>query len=185
MADQTKKKHNYINNEDFTLALIEYQTLLQNAKENKLPKPRIPNYIGECFLKIATGLAQRPNFYSYSYKDEMILDAVENCLMYFHNFDSTKYDKPFAYFTKIIWYAFLRRIEKEKKQQYVKYKAAENFGVLGEEELEDLDESILSQIQIYDNLYEFIEQFENTMKDKKIKISKQKGIEKFMDDFDE
>lgn len=185
MTGQTKKKHNYVNNEDFNKALIEYQNLLKNAKENKLPKPKIPNYIGECFLKIATGVAQRPNFYSYSYKDEMILDAVENCLMYFHNFDSTKFDKPFAYFTKIIWWAFVRRIEKEKKHQYVKYKAAENFGVLGEEELEDLDESILSQIQIYDNLYEFIEQFETKIKDKKIKISKQKGIEKFMVEVDE
>lgn len=109
----------------------------------------------------------------------MISDAVENCLQYFHNFDPVKYDKPFAYFSQVIWWAFVRRIDKEKKQQYIKYKMTENFGILGEEELEDLDESVLSQIQVYDNMYEFIEKFESNMKEKKQKTLKNKNSDMF------
>ena len=104
-----------------------------------------------------------------------------NCLMYFHNFDPTKYDKPFAYFSKVIWWAFVRRIDKEKKQQYIKYKCTENFGILGEEEMEELEDSAFTQMQVYDTMYDFIEKFENNMKEKKKKITKQKGIDSFIE----
>lgn len=177
MSEDKKAKHQYINNEDFLQALIDYQNEIDEAKRNNLTKPKIPDYIGECFYKIAIGISKRPNFCQYTYKDEMISDAVENCLMYFHNFDPIKYDKPFAYFTKIIWWAFVRRIDKEKKQQYIKYKCTENFGVLGEEELDSLDEYTLSQIQVYDNMYDFIEKFEKNMKEKKKKTIKAPKID--------
>jgi hypothetical protein len=118
----TKQKH-YINNADFLQALIDYQDGCKEAKENKTEPPPIPNYIGECFMKIAEGLSHKPNFINYTYRDEMMSDGIENCLMYFGNFDATKSKNPFAYFTQIIYYAFLRRIQKEKKQTYVKYKA--------------------------------------------------------------
>ena len=86
------------------------------------PKPQISNYLGECILKIATKLANRPNFINYSYKDDMILDGIENCIQYFNNFDPTKSSNPFSYFTQIIYFAFLRRIDKEKKQSYIRGK---------------------------------------------------------------
>lgn len=173
-------KNNYINNEDFLKALIEYKTLVKEASETDKPKPRIPNYIGECFLKIANNLSKRPNFCMYTYRDEMVSDAIENCIMYFENFDPAKSSNPFAYFTQICWYAFVRRIAKEKKQQYVKYKATENFGTLDEEELRELGDGTISQIQIYDNLYEFIEQYENSTKEKKENSKKKKGVENFL-----
>ena len=178
------KTNQYINNESFLKALIEYKTNLELSKENNKQKPRIPDYIGECFLKIANNLAKRPNFCCYTYKEEMISDAVENCLMYFENFDPEKSSNPFAYFTQICWYAFVRRIAKEKKQQYVKYKATENFGVLDEEELRELGDGTVQQIQIYDNLYEFISDFEENVKRKKELSAekKKKGIEKFFED---
>lgn len=173
-------KNNYINNEDFLKALVSYKESVKESEEKGTTKPRIPNYIGECFLKIANNLAKRPNFCMYTYKDEMVSDAIENCVMYFENFDSEKSNNPFAYFTQICWYAFVRRIAKEKKQQYVKYKATENFGVLDEEELLELGDGTVNQIQIYDNLYEFIEQYEASTKEKKENSKKRKGIENFL-----
>jgi len=107
--------------------LIEYKKMVDNAKENNLPKPKIPNYIGECFLKIATHLSYKPNFVNYMFKDDMICDGIENCVQYIHNFDVTK-KNPFAYFTQVIYYAFLRRIAKEKKQLEIKTKIIERSG---------------------------------------------------------
>ena len=119
MKTMTKKTNHYINNADFLKALVDYKQLCDTAEKEKKPEPPIPNYIGECFLKIADHLSRKPNFVSYSFRDEMISDGIENCLMYFKNFDPIKSKNPFAYFTQIIYYAFLRRIMKEKKQLYV------------------------------------------------------------------
>jgi hypothetical protein len=174
---------NYIDNAEFTRHLIEHKNKVIEAERLGLPKPKACNYIGECFLKIANNLAKRPNFFSYTFKDEMISDAIENCIMYFENFDPDKSNKPFAYFTKICWYAFVRRIAKEKKQQYIRYKATESFGVLGEEEMEELDDATRAQIQIYDNMYDFISIYEEKNLTKKEPTKEvAKGVEKFFDE---
>jgi hypothetical protein len=112
----------YVNNADFLAAIKEYKQKVLEAEESGAPKPQVSNYIGECILKIATHLSYKPNFINYSYKDDMILDGIENCIQYIDNFDPTKSSNPFAYFTQIIFYAFLRRIAKEKKQSYIKNK---------------------------------------------------------------
>lgn len=177
----TKATKHYVNNADFLAALIEYKKACDEAKKKKKPEPSIPNYIGECFLKIADHLSRKPNFISYSFRDEMIADGIENCLMYFENFDPQKSNNAFAYFTQIIYYAFLRRIQKEKKQLYVKYKSTENFGILDETELMGFDEINSKPFELYDNISEFIENFEETKKKKKI-VKKEKGIEKFLED---
>lgn len=117
-----KKPVQYVNNADFLQAIIDYQKKCAEAEACGDPKPQLSNYLGECILKIANKLANRPNFINYSYKDDMILDGIENCIQYFHNFNPEKSKNPFAYFTSIIWYAFLRRIDKEKKQAYIKGK---------------------------------------------------------------
>jgi len=174
----TKQKH-YINNADFLQALIEYKQKCKDAKKNKSATPAIPNYIGECFMKIAEGLSHKPNFINYTYRDEMISDGIENCLMYFDNFDETKSKNPFAYFTQIIYYAFLRRIQKEKKQLYVKYKATEQMGILDEMELMEFDDGTTKQFELYDNIAEFIENYEDSKAAKKA-VKKPKGIEKFL-----
>ena len=98
------------------------------AKERGDPKPRITNYLGECFLKIATHLSFKPNFVNYIFKDDMISDGIENCVQYIHNFNPEKSQNPFAYFTQIIHYAFLRRIQKEKRQLEIKNKILERTG---------------------------------------------------------
>jgi hypothetical protein len=174
----TKQKH-YINNADFLQALIDYQDGVKKAKKDKTEPPPIPNYIGECFMKIAEGLSHKPNFINYTYRDEMMSDGIENCLMYFGNFDATKSKNPFAYFTQIIYYAFLRRIQKEKKQTYVKYKATEQMGILDEMEMLELEDGSSIQFQMYDNIAEFIETYEDAKKAKK-EVNKPKGIEKFL-----
>lgn len=117
----------YVNNADFLAAIVEMKAKVKYAEENGLPKPQVSNYIGECILKIATHLSYKPNFINYSYRDDMILDGVENCIQYIDNFDPTKSNNPFAYFTQIIYYAFLRRIAKEKKQSYIKGKLIQDM----------------------------------------------------------
>jgi hypothetical protein len=177
---KTKKKpKQYVNNTDFLNALNDYKSKCNEAKALKKSMPPIPNYIGECFLKIAEGLSHKPNFINYSYRDEMIGDGIENCLMYFENFDPTKSSNPFAYFTQIIYFAFLRRIEKEKKQTYVKYKATEHMGVLDEAELLELEDGGTIQFEMYDNIAKYIEDYEDSKKSKKM-VKKPKGIEKFI-----
>ena len=150
-AKTPRAKKNYINNGDFLNALVEYK----QRKELNINEP-IPNYIGECFMKIAEGLSHKPNFINYTYREEMIGDGIENCLMYFENFNPDKSKNPFAYFTQIIYFAFLRRIAKEKKQTYIKYKATEQFGILDEFELMEMEDGTTRQFALYDNLSEFI-----------------------------
>jgi hypothetical protein len=176
-----KPKRHYINNADFCQALLQYQAAVAEAKKTGAPKPKIPNYIGECFMKIAEGLSHKPNFINYSYRDEMVGDGIENCLMYFENFDVSKSSNPFAYFTQIIYFAFLRRIQKEKKQLYVKYKATEQFGIFNESELMGYDDTPAKPFELYENISDFIETFEETKKKKK-EIKKNKGIEKFLEE---
>jgi DNA-directed RNA polymerase specialized sigma24 family protein len=125
-----KAKNEYVNNKDFLAALVEYRRMVTEAEQNNGPRPRVPNYIGECVMKIATHLARKPNFMNYTFKDEMVADGIENCLQYIDNFDPEKSKNPFAYFTQIIWYAFLRRIQKEKKLLYTKYKMTEQVNLM-------------------------------------------------------
>jgi len=122
-----KEKPHYVSNKDFSNAVVEYCTTVKEAKEQGKPHPVVTNYIATCFLKIAEGLSHKGNFVRYTYREEMVMDAVENCLKAIENYDieaATRSGKPntFAYFTQISWYAFLRRIQKEKKQQDIKMK---------------------------------------------------------------
>jgi|TARA_A100001234_G_scaffold219497_1_gene230419 DNA-directed RNA polymerase specialized sigma subunit len=136
-----KKSEHYVNNKELLQALIVYREKVAHAKENDLPKPRITNYLGECFLKIATHLSYKPNFVNYMFRDDMISDGIENCVQYIHNFDPEKSRNPFAYFTQIIHYAFLRRIQKEKKQLDIKTKIIERSGF---DEVMNVDDNAMS-----------------------------------------
>ena len=130
MAGVSKRKRSvhYVNNKEFLAALIVYKKDVAEAEELGKDKPRITNYLGEFFLKIATHLSFKPNFVNYIFKDDMISDGIENCVQYIHNFNPEKSQNPFAYFTQIIHYAFLRRIQKEKKQLEIKNKILEKTG---------------------------------------------------------
>ena len=123
-----KKGVHYVDNAKFLQAMKDWKEQCKEAEETGDETPRISDYIGECFLKIANGLSYRPNFINYTYKQEMISDGIENCLQYIHNFNPEKSKNPFAYFTQIIHYAFLRRIQKEKKQLEIKTKIIERSG---------------------------------------------------------
>jgi len=115
-----KKKIHYVDNKKFLAAIIERKEQIKEAEGVGESKPQISNYLGECILKISNHLSYRPNFINYTYKEEMISDGIENSLQYIDNFDPEKSKNPFAYFTQIIYYAFIRRIAKEKKQQKIK-----------------------------------------------------------------
>ena len=127
MAKRKRSEH-YVNNKEFLAALIRYREDVEIAQIQDKPKPVIPRYIGECFLKIANHLSFKPNFVNYMFKEDMISDGIENCVQYIHNFNPEKSQNPFAYFTQIIYYAFLRRIQKEKKQLEIKSKILERSG---------------------------------------------------------
>ena len=136
-----KRTEHYVNNKQLLEALIVYRSYVDKAKVVYIEKygeeppkgrwegkPPIPNYLGECFLKIATHLSYKPNFVNYMFREDMISEGIENCVQYIHNFNPEKSKNPFAYFTQIIHYAFLRRIQKEKKQLDIKTKIIEKTG---------------------------------------------------------
>lgn len=123
-----KRSEHYVNNKEFLYAIVQYKADVKAAEAAGDPKPRITNYLGECFVKIATHLSYKPNFVNYMFREDMIGDGIENCVQYIHNFNPEKSTNPFAYFTQIIYYAFLRRIQKEKKQLEIKTKIIERTG---------------------------------------------------------
>ena len=124
MAKRKSTAH-YVDNKVFLQAMKDWKEKCEEAEQMGEEKPRVSNYIGECFLKIANGLSHKPNFMNYTFKDDMVSDGIENCLQYIHNFNPDKSNNPFAYFTQIIYYAFIRRIQREKKQTHVKHRLIE------------------------------------------------------------
>ena len=182
-----KTKRNYINNNEFLEAIKSYKKLCLEAEDSGDDAPRIPNYIGECIFKISTRLASRPNFSGYTYKDDMISDGLENAIQALGNFDPEKSSNPFAYFSQIIWYAFLRRIDKEKKQLYIKHKVIENSVIHGTAvDKNDGDSGDAAFIDLNNEyMNNFVQNFEDTMERKKIakkeKEDAKEGLELFYD----
>lgn len=127
MKKVKKKSEHYVNNKEFYQALVDYKNQVEISKIKGLPKPKVSNYLGDCFLRISNHLAYKPNFVNYMFKDDMICDGIENCIQYIDNFDTNR-TNPFAYFTQIVYYAFLRRIAKEKRQLEIKTKIIEKSG---------------------------------------------------------
>ena len=164
-----KQKPHYVDNKKFLVAMTEYRNSRILAEEEGQKRPQVTNYIGECYLKIANHLSYRPNFINYTYRDDMISDGIENCLQYMDNFDPEKSKNPFAYFTQIIYYAFIRRIQKEKKQQQVKQKMIANFGT--EQMMDQLEgDDTVNQSQMLDFLRR--NSREETEADKKKEVKK-------------
>ncbi len=174
----------YVDNKELYRVMVEYRNSVQSAKKDGTPRPQIPNYVGECILQIAKRLSTKPNFINYSYREEMISDGIENCISYIDNFDPAKSDNPFAYFTQIIYFAFLRRILKEKKQIYTKHKIMENsmlFNELIEQGQFDDSFQMSNVIDIdNENMHDFIKSFEETINAKKKK--RKKGLENFIEE---
>lgn len=151
----------YVSNKDFFAAILERKALLKEAEENGTEPPQITNYLGECVIKIATKLATKGNFSGYPYKSEMIGDAIENCMVYFDKFNPEKSTNPFSYYTQIIYFAFLRRIKKEKDQFYIKHKIIQSVGetVLA---LQQHDSSA-ENIEFVNGFREFLKDFSNVV----------------------
>jgi hypothetical protein len=193
-----REKPHYVNNKQFSQSVVDYVTSVNEAREKMIDEPIIPEYIGSCFLKIAEGLSHKPNFVGYTYREEMVMDAVENCIKAIMNYDVKKATRTglpnaFAYFTQITYYAFLRRIAKEKKQQdikekYMDFAGAEAFMDIGDHPdpsgIVDRVRYKSQQIRDRDNK---IKEFGKELKERK-KRSKKKvvgGLEKFLKYFEE
>lgn len=175
MEELTKQ---YIDNNKFYEALKEHKAKVKASLENNKPPPKISNYIGQCISDIANNMIRMqrsdktgPAFLGYSFTSEMVMDGIENSIQYLHNFDPDKSKNPFAYFSKIIYYAFLRRIAKEKKQLYIKYKSAINHGIFDAITSPD-SSSEISSFEVFDNLVDYVEEYEKKQNIKKAKAEK-------------
>jgi len=181
MARQNKDSEDYVDNKEFFKAMKEHRRLILKAKRDKTEPPVVSDYIGDCIMRIAQRLSNKVNFINYPFKEEMISDGIENCLMYLNNFNPNKSKNPFAYFTQIIYFAFVRRIQKEKKHLYTKYKAIENamtsdfYENVGEDGQVGAPSKYGSE---YSDQYmrEFIENFETHKNKKKAKSKKKKAV---------
>ena len=178
MARTKKTPIHYVNNKEFLAAIVERQEKIKEMEASGDEPPRITNYLGECILKIANHLSYRPNFINYTYREEMISDGIENCLQYIDKFNPEKSNNPFAYFTQIIYYAFLRRIAKEKKQTHVKNKMIESSQYESWTTM-DGDDSSYSVVG-FDPISMLPD--EDVYKPKKMSPTKTKGLETFMED---
>ena len=157
-------KVHYVDNRKFLIALIQHRRARNHAKLRGEEAPLVPEYIGECFLKIGTHLSFKPNFANYTYREDMVSDGVENCLVYMHNFNPRKSRNPFGYFTSVIYYAFVRRIQRERRHTYLRYKLIEEAVIAGDTRTSQsatgeyhVDCSMLS----FDNVQEFIRRFDD------------------------
>lgn len=167
MARTKRASIHYVNNADFSQAVVDYVTSVQEAKKKEEQLPIVPDYIASCFLRIAEGLSHKSNFIRYTYREEMVMDAVENCLKAIENYNleaATRTGKPnaFAYFTQITWYAFLRRIAKEKKQQEIKFKYLTKSGIenfIDNEHGDDMSQQVVGAF--VDTLRDRIEKVRN------------------------
>ena len=178
-------KAHYVDNAEFLEAMIVYKKEYDDAIKNEKELPQISEYLGSVFLKIAQRLSFRPNFINYAFKNDMISDGIENCLHYIHNFNPEKSKNPFAYFTQRIYYAFIRRIQKEKKQLYIKYKSMQNFDTVPGYMDIDTAEGVPNPTGDYKNsdfrqvVDDFVENFEKSKKKKAVKKTESK-LELFM-----
>jgi len=167
----------YVDNKKFLAALIDYKTSIDAAKEKNEQIPQVPRYIGECFIKIATHLSYKSNFINYTFKDDMVSDGIENCLTAATKFDPAKSSNPFAYYTQIIYFAFIRRIQKEKKHQATKYKIIENLDL--DSIIQNSDDSEISR-QLVDYLKKQLDNIDPERREtpSETKSRKKKLIEK-------
>lgn len=183
-----KAKKHYVDNVKFLEEIVEYKRQCKEALDQGKEKPRISEYIGKCIYLIAENLSHKPRFMNYSFRDELVSDAIENCFLYFDNFDPAKSSNPFAYFTQIIYYAFHRRISKEEKNRYIIYKKFQE-SVLDTSDaalMVDSDDNHLISSTMYDNLNDFIRNFETREQVKKEKRKEKKeGLERFVENEDE
>lgn len=184
----TKQKH-YVNNETFLEEMTRFRAAVKQSISDGTARPRVPEYIGECLFKIATHLARKPNFANYTFKEDMVSDGIENCLLYIDNFDPEKSKNPFAYFTQIIYYAFLRRIQKEKKHLYIKYKSMDNLIITsliensGEEYVSSNLNGVLHDSYSEEFISDFINAFEANKEKKTAKPRKKKTSPTVFDEF--
>lgn len=195
MKTEKKSKTHYVDNQRFFQEIVAYKKKVSDAKESGLEEPRIPDYIGECIWKIADKLSTKPCFINYSYRDEMISDGIENCILYFKDYNPDIGQNPFAYFTQVIYYAFLRRIHKEERNRYIIYKNFQHTIIHGQTNsmeghanhntynMFDGEDNVLMPAQMYDNINEFMDKFEKKEEAKKVKRKQMKqGLQKFYED---
>jgi len=191
-----RERPHYVNNAEFSQAVVDYVTTVNEAREKEEKLPVVTDYLAGCFLRISEGLSHKSNFIRYTYREEMVMDAVENCLKAIENYNlaaATRTGKPnaFAYFTQISWYAFLRRIAKEKKQQDIKFKFLSQSGIeafldtsgdnasanLVQQHFVDILKGRIEKVKGYDT------KLKDYVKKEKVKVKRKKVVDSDLQDF--
>lgn len=172
----TKKPNHYVDNKELYTVMCHYKAQVEQFKRGEIPEPKIPRYVGQAIIQISTNLAVRPNYSGYTYKDEMIADAIENCVAAVKSFDPDKTNNPFAYFTMVAWNAFIRRIAKEKRQSYIKHKNLEVSNLIYE-----LENEGVTVVSGNEYSHEVIKSYEAKLAEKSKKRAPV-GLEKLIDE---
>lgn len=190
---ESKRKLHYVNNPEFLKHMKIHIAAVKKANKAGDPSPKVSDYIGECIVSIANKLANKPNFVNYPFREEMISDGIENSLQYLNNFNPKKSSNPFAYFTQIIYFAFVRRIQREKKHLATKYRMIEESLIESAGDADGINSSQKYGSDYADqNMHEFLQNFERTQEEKKLKIKngkkktkKKVGFDKIIEEGDE
>jgi DNA-directed RNA polymerase specialized sigma24 family protein len=165
----------YVDNASLLKALVAWQAQIKENEKLKLPRPQLPDYVAECMVKMATRLSQKAGFVNYTYREDMCGDALESCLRYVHNFNAEKSSNAFAYITQIIHNAFIRRIQKEQKQLYVKMRIVDEAEFINSYERQGHDKGTYNNSYVtylQENMGDVINKFESWKEAKKTKATK-------------
>ena len=174
----------YVNNATMLESIKAYKSEFDNYKKNGGKEPRIPEYLGECILKIANKLSHKPNFINYSYRDDMISDGIENCIMCINSFNPEKSSNPFAYFTQVIYFAFIRRIQREKKQSYIKSCMIKEMPFSSyDAQSHDKDDEFTAQFNSFIQTYSNFDDSFLKKKEKKAQAKVAHSLELFAEDY--
>ena len=171
------KKNPYVDNKKFLEEMTIYYKACQEAEAIGEESPRINEYIGTCIYEIANRLSHKPNFINYPFREEMVGDGIENAVKCIRNFNPEKSSNPFAYFTQVIYFAFIRRIQREKKNLYIKHKIMEK-NIIDTSLMEEGEADINVALIPTDYMNDFVRNYEESMQKKK--TPKKKGVEKFV-----
>lgn len=155
-------KPNYVDNKQFTAKLIEFVKDRNDDDTITLRTHDNGNYIGLCIMEICNNLAKKANFVNYTFKDEMIADAIENCVRASLNFNYEKSNNAFGYFTQIAFNAFVRRIQKEQKQRERKIMLLSDPKALNEIIEKQFDNGVPGA-EHEGNVQHFIDQMQNQL----------------------
>lgn len=177
-----RRKRNYINNKKLYEHMVVWHQAMKEAAEKGEPRPQVPDYVARAIMLIAENLSTKFSYARYSYRDEMVADAILNAVRYVHNFNPEKSKYPFAYISRMVNRTFYQRIDLEQRQQYAMLANSQRYLILDQL---NPNQIMGEGVELYDNLLDFMENFEDKHERKahKKKVRRKPNPEKVSDEF--